>query len=145
MTRHDCVYFAVITSTTVGFGDIAVPEDAPARAAMAMVMLIGTPLFGAALAGCVEALRGGDRPISFDAFRRELQAAGALPEAACVGREELLGFLLVRDGAASMGDVQRLLVELSRLDLSDKALGSCSVSDVLGMLGRGRPDTLKLV
>jgi len=143
----DCAYFAVITATTVGFGDI-VPADPASRAATALVMLVGTPLFGAALGGLVEELRdGADRPTSFATFRQEIKASGGriAPES-LVAREEALGFLLVRNGMANMGDVRSVLVELSRVDFGKPGAGPSDWSNLLSSIGPlGPSSSLKQV
>ncbi|CAK0840435.1 unnamed protein product, partial [Prorocentrum cordatum] len=128
---HDCVYFSVITITTVGLGDVA-PRRPSARAATGLAMLFGVPLFGSALGACVEALRAGaapptgSRPPSpaglglglgpdweaLEAFRVQLRR-GLRPPPSPAGRDELLAYALVRRGIVSMSGAQALWDECS--------------------------------
>merc|ERR1712232_1508562 len=104
----DCLYFAVVTITTIGFGDIA-PKEPLERLCVAVLTLMIVPLFATFLGSYMDLRRGADvaeadlrsqlttqRATSLAAFKQKMRVAGKTSS-----REDFLVFMLVRNGVAT--------------------------------------------
>jgi len=138
----DCLYFAVVTITTVGFGDIA-PKEPVERLCVALLTLIIVPLFASFLGSYVDLHRGVDaaeadlrsqltthRTATFGAFKQEMRDAGKMGS-----REDFLVFMLVRNGIVNKADVQMIWDDFAGLDADGD--GVLDSSDLQMQLLRG--------
>lgn len=125
---RDSVYFAVVTVTTVGFGDIA-PKTPLARLCVAMLTLLLVPLFALFLGIYVDLQRGltvaegltgireqltFSRLATLAAFRHEVCAGGRLSTS--VSREDFLVFMVVRNDIVSKDTVNMIWDDFAKLD-----------------------------
>lgn len=138
----DCLYFAVVTITTVGFGDIA-PKEPVERLCVAVLTLMIVPLFATFLGSYVDLHRGADiaeadltsqlttyRAATLAAFKQEMRDAGKMGS-----REDFLVFMLVRNGVVSKPDVQMIWDDFASLDANGD--GFLDSSDLQMQLLRG--------
>jgi len=138
----DCLYFAVVTITTVGFGDIA-PKEAGERLCVAVLTLMIVPLFATFLGSYVDLRRGNDiaeadltsqltthRTTTLAAFKQEMRDAGKMGS-----REDFLVFMLVRNGVIDKADIQMIWDDFARLDANGD--GFLDSSDLQMQLLRG--------
>jgi len=127
---HDCVYFSVVTLTTVGFGDM-VPSESSHRLWMSLLMMLGVPIFGAVMGSVAEALSsalevgedttdedrtsatlGAVATAALEDFRAKLHGNAA--PAPTVQREDFLAYSLVQKGLIRVEDVWEAWDEFQR-------------------------------
>mmetsp|Transcript_4280 Transcript_4280/g.8536 ORF Transcript_4280/g.8536 Transcript_4280/m.8536 type:complete len:313 (-) Transcript_4280:102-1040(-) len=138
----DCLYFAVVTITTVGFGDIA-PKEPLERLCVAVLTIMIVPLFATFLGSYVDLHRGSDvaeadltsqlttqRATTLAAFKQETRDAGKKGS-----REDFLVFMLVRNGVVTEADVQMIWDDFAAFDADGDGL--LDSSDLQMQLLRG--------
>eukprot|EP00931_Biecheleriopsis_adriatica_P115301 TRINITY_DN9110_c0_g1_i1.p1 TRINITY_DN9110_c0_g1~~TRINITY_DN9110_c0_g1_i1.p1 ORF type:complete len:347 (+),score=55.78 TRINITY_DN9110_c0_g1_i1:25-1041(+) len=137
---RDCAYFAVVTVTSIGFGDIA-PETPSARLAMALITALAVPMFGSTFALYVDVhrlskaqrkhrsaavesdagraphelaqrLAAASRAVVASLNEESNKAGGTMPT---LSREDFLAAVLVRCGAASYEDIASFMRDLQGL------------------------------
>lgn len=132
----DALYFSIVTLTTVGFGDI-VPKTPTAKWAIALLCMVGVPLFGNTVATLVSLVYGEEQQ------RRDIfQVMGGLTASKLTGLQqfhsamcargllkgnedcepkiepfEFCCFLLLRSGRITMDDLDIMLRNFNELDL----------------------------
>lgn len=133
---YDCVYFAVVTITTVGFGDFT-PDRPMARVMTTLLMVVGVPVFGSAIANYVDLLHSehirshtGDiarirsRHLSDSAivairrFQCEELQPGRSPS--MLTREDFLTFVLVKNGICTESDIRAIYEDYASISANHR-------------------------
>jgi len=145
------LYFTVVTLTTVGFGD-DVPKTDQEKLFIVVFILIGVPLFGAALTEFTALIKGEDtaeeqalnmitsldesKVNSLMEFEDELNAVCGQEdkqESGEIDRFEYTAFILVQNGAIKMEVLQEIMKSFNRLDVDGS--GSISRDDLPRIFG----------
>jgi len=151
----DALYFSVVTLSTIGYGDLE-PHTAAAKLVIALIALLGVPLFGMILARIVEiaygkarsdhvkTVVGGLTDEKFDeliAFTDDLWRAGAYNSKPQDSRREqitpfeFLCFVLAKNETTSIDEIKVVMQNFSELDTDSSGL--LDAGDVDEWLRRG--------
>jgi len=154
-TFIECLYFSIVTLTTIGYGDV-VPHTDEAKWAVMLMCLVGVPLFGLLLAQIVDVMYGRARSDQihtvvggltsekFDGmieFCDGLAMSGAYNSRPQESRRdqitpfEFLCFIAVKNDTMSVEEIKAIMENFSELDLMKH--GQLDRDDLLEWQQRG--------
>lgn len=154
-TFIDALYFAIITLTTIGYGDI-VPKRPEAKWAVMVVCLFGVPLFGFMLAQIVDIVYGKARDdqihtvvggLTTEKFDQLIEFCDGMAIAGAYNSKpqdsrrdqitpfEFLSFVMVKNDTMDIEDIRAIMANFSDLDTGTS--GMLDVADLEEWQRRG--------